>query len=51
VGLNGDPLRDCLDDHVRCRVCVTTNASDALTLDCDEYDDGNNENGSCFDDF
>jgi hypothetical protein len=26
-------------------------ASDNMTIDCDAYDDGNNENNSCNDDF
>jgi len=50
-GLNGAPLAGCLEDRVRCAVCITEVASDNLTIDCDLYDDGNSENGSCFDDF
>jgi hypothetical protein len=50
-GETGAALADCIDERVRCHVCITLLGSDDLTVDCDAYDDGNNENGSCFDDF
>ncbi len=44
----GDPgaLGDCLDRLVECRVCRALNAADALSRDCDDFDDGLT-NGSC----
>ena len=51
VALTGTALGDCIEDRVRCRVCVTTEASDGLSVNCDFYDDGDTENNSCFDDF
>ncbi|MCH6562087.1 MAG: PQQ-binding-like beta-propeller repeat protein [Myxococcales bacterium] len=39
-------LGDCLDRLVECRVCLGLNAADALSRDCDEFDDGLT-NGSC----
>ena len=44
----GDPgaLGDCLDRLVECRVCKALNAADALSRDCDDFDDGLT-NASC----
>ena len=39
-------LGDCLDRLVECRVCLGLNAADALSRDCDAFDDGLT-NGSC----
>ncbi len=33
-------LSDCLDRLVECRVCKALNAADALSRDCDDFDDG-----------
>ncbi|HYC57694.1 MAG TPA: hypothetical protein VEL28_22375 [Candidatus Binatia bacterium] len=51
MALTNDPLADCLDDAVRCHVCLTAALSDGLSVDCDEFDDGDDKNGSCFDDL
>jgi pimeloyl-ACP methyl ester carboxylesterase len=32
--------RDCIDQRVECRVCLTLNAIDNLAVDCDAFDDG-----------
>ncbi len=45
-GLNGNDLRDCIDRRVECRTCLTLNATDDLSVDCDLFDDGS-ANGSC----
>ncbi len=45
--LNGANLGTCMKERVRCHVCLTEVASDNLTRDCDQFDDGNNENNSC----
>ncbi|TDJ06884.1 MAG: hypothetical protein E2O71_08110 [Deltaproteobacteria bacterium] len=39
-------LGNCLDRLVECRVCLGLNAADALSRDCDAFDDGLT-NGSC----
>ena len=39
-------LGDCLDRLVECQVCLALNEADALSRDCDEFDDGA-INGSC----
>ena len=39
-------LSDCLDRLVECRVCRALNAADALSRDCDDFDDGL-ANASC----
>jgi cysteine-rich repeat protein len=39
-------LRTCLDELVKCQVCLGVNAADDLVRDCDEFDDGA-VNGSC----
>lgn len=49
-GLNDSGLSFCLEKRVRCAVCLTTRASDGLTIDCDDFDD-DVANGSCFDDL
>ena len=36
----GAALRDCIDERVECRVCLTLNAIDNLAVDCDAFDDG-----------
>ena len=36
----------CLEQIVKCHVCLGLNAADALNRDCDEFDDGV-LNGSC----
>jgi hypothetical protein len=40
ASLTGDALRDCIDQRVECRVCLTLNAIDNLAVDCDAFDDG-----------
>jgi hypothetical protein len=45
--LTGNPLGDCLDVQVECRVCQMLNAMDNLGVDCELFDDGNGGNGSC----
>ena len=40
AGLTGTALRDCIDERVECRVCLTINAMDDLDVDCDTFDDG-----------
>jgi hypothetical protein len=48
--LTGDALKDCINERVRCRVCMTETRSDnLLTFDCDLFDDGDNEINSCND--
>ena len=47
--MGGTLLSDCLAARVRCRTCLTQTIGDGLTFDCDLYDDGNGDNGSCFD--
>ncbi len=46
AGLTGTALADCIDERVECRVCLTLNAADNLAVDCDKFDDGQ-ENMSC----
>ncbi len=46
AGLTSTNLRDCIDRRVECRVCLTLNAMDDLSVDCDLFDDGAG-NGSC----
>lgn len=50
ASLTGTALADCLEVRVRCRVCLTAQASDSLTIDCDDFDNGFDDL-SCFDDF
>lgn len=42
----GRDLVECLNESVRCRVCLALNEADAIDRDCDEFDD-NASNGSC----
>jgi hypothetical protein len=49
MALNGAALSDCLEERVRCRTCLTQTIGDGLTFNCDGYDDGNGDNGTCFD--
>ena len=37
----------CLEGESACQLCLSLNAIDALTRDCDAFDDGNPANGSC----
>lgn len=46
-GFNGATLTTCLDRRVRCLVCQTLSGSDALPVDCDDFDDGDTANSSC----
>ncbi|HYD49670.1 MAG TPA: hypothetical protein VEB21_15045 [Terriglobales bacterium] len=46
--LSGDSLASCIDDRTDCRLCQTFNDADALTVDCDLFDD-DSANGSCID--
>jgi pimeloyl-ACP methyl ester carboxylesterase len=46
AGQNGNALRDCIDQRVECRVCLTLNGTDNLAVDCDSVDDGQ-LNASC----
>ena len=39
-------LGTCVNDLTDCRVCLTLKAVDGLSLDCDQFDDGE-MNGSC----
>jgi hypothetical protein len=39
-------LSTCLDQQVECRVCLTINSMDGLSVDCDLFDDGT-ANTSC----
>lgn len=50
ASLTGAMLAECLEDRVRCRVCLTAQASDNLGIDCDNFDNGSDDL-SCFDDF
>jgi len=43
---NAAALGECLDRLVECRVCQALNAADALSRDCDDFDDGLT-NASC----
>ncbi len=45
-GLTGATLADCIDAAVECRVCQMLNDFDALSIDCDLFDDGNDDD-SC----
>jgi hypothetical protein len=47
-GLAGEPLRQCIDQRVACRVCLSLEDVDALDADCDAFDDGAS-NSSCID--
>ncbi len=40
------PLENCIGERVRCRVCLSINAVDGLSKDCDIFDDGLS-NASC----
>ncbi len=51
MGLTGMALGTCLEREARCAACIIAVASDDLTLDCDAFDDANDENNSCNDDF
>jgi hypothetical protein len=48
--LTGAALGDCVEDLVRCHLCITWQGGDNMTIDCDIYDNGDDD-GSCFDDF
>lgn len=48
--LTGASLAECIRDRVRCRVCLTIEASDNLGIDCDDFDNGSVDL-SCVDDF
>ena len=50
TGLTGTALGDCVEVQVRCHICITLQGGDGTTVDCDIYDDGEDD-GSCFDDF
>jgi pimeloyl-ACP methyl ester carboxylesterase len=39
-GKTGAALGDCVADLVDCRVCLTLNLTDGLSVDCDGFDDG-----------
>jgi hypothetical protein len=43
---NRSELKACVDRHVECQVCLSINAIDGLSHDCDLFDD-NQANGSC----
>lgn len=47
AGMSGAALAQCLDRLVECRVCQTINDMDALSVNCDVFDDGV-ANGTCF---
>jgi pimeloyl-ACP methyl ester carboxylesterase len=40
AGMPGTALGDCIDQRVECRVCLTINGIDNLAVDCDLFDDG-----------
>jgi len=40
------PFSACIDEHVRCRFCLTADAMDSLTRDCDLFDN-NTADASC----
>jgi len=40
AGRSGATLATCLADLVSCRVCLTLNLTDGLSVDCDQADDG-----------
>jgi hypothetical protein len=40
ASLSGNALRDCSEVRVECRVCLTLNAIDNLSVNCDSFDDG-----------
>jgi hypothetical protein len=44
---SGAALGACFDRSIRCRVCGLLNAADGLARDCDLFDDGDDQNGSC----
>jgi len=37
----------CVDQRVKCRLCVSANAADGAARDCDLFDDGDAANSSC----
>lgn len=50
ASLTGAALSDCIAERVLCRVCLTAQSSDGLSIDCDNLDNGSDDL-SCFDDF
>jgi hypothetical protein len=40
TGMTNPTLGSCLDQQVECRVCQLLNQADALTVDCDLFDNG-----------
>ncbi len=46
AGLGGAPLAACIAARVQCRVCETLRRTDDLAVDCDQFDDGQ-QNLSC----
>jgi cysteine-rich repeat protein len=40
-------VRDCVNEHARCRSCNLINATDGTSRDCDLLDDGDDANSSC----
>ena len=51
AALTGPALSMCLQERVRCHACLTESLSDDLDVNCDLVDDGDDKNGSCFDEF
>lgn len=45
-GLNGDALRDCIDDWTRCTLCHAVSGANQIGVDCDVFDDGL-DNATC----
>jgi hypothetical protein len=47
AGLTGAALQNCLDRLAECRLCLAVDAIDNMNFDCDLFDDGDPNNGTC----